>query len=228
MRRRRCMTMLAVIVGPGLPTLAGCAGGAPSPPAAAPGPGFEPIELQDYVPLQKPLPVALEPGKAVEVIEFFWYECPFCNAFEPLLMQWLGRQRPDVQFRQVPVGFTARHVATQKLFYALEELGQRERLHAKIYEAIHDRSRVLLSEQEQRDFVTEQGIDGARFVQALRSPQVEARAQAATRLVDAYDVAGVPSLGIHGRFYTSTALASTRQRLLAVADALIQRCREGR
>jgi thiol:disulfide interchange protein DsbA len=49
----------------------------------------------------------------------------------------------------------------------------------------------------------------------------------ATRHVDAFDVAGVPSLGIHGRFYTSTALASTRERLLAIADASIQRCRQG-
>lgn len=229
MKRREWLTLLGVIAGPAVPILAGCASQskAPAPAASTPATAAEPIETQDYLRLEKPVPVVLEPGKAVEVIEFFWYECPFCFAFEPLLVTWLSRQRSDVQFRPVPVGFAPRHVATQKFFYALEELGQRQRLHAKIFDAIHRQSRQLVSAEDQVAFVTEQGVDGTRFLQALHSPEVEARAQAATRLSDAYDVAGVPSMGIHGHFYTSASMASSRQRLLGVADVLIQRCREG-
>jgi thiol:disulfide interchange protein DsbA len=36
----------------------------------------------------------------------------------------------------------------------------------------------------------------------------------------------VPSLGIHGRFYTSAALAGSQERAVAVADFLIQRVRQ--
>jgi len=208
--------------------LAGCAAETAPPVAGAEAGRVEPVEIQDYVTLAKPLPVTLAPGKAVEVVEFFWYECPHCYAFEPLLVQWLGRQAPDVQFRRVPVGFTPRHVMTQRLFYALAEIGEGERLHAKVFDAIHRRSRSLSGEREQIEFVASEGVDRDKFAQALRSPRVAAQMQAATELTDAYDVDGVPTLGIHGRFFTNSGMAGTRQRTLAVADALIQRCREGR
>jgi thiol:disulfide interchange protein DsbA len=42
-----------------------------------------PVEGQQYVRLSQPQPV-LVPGK-IEVIEFFWYGCPHCYAFEPQL-----------------------------------------------------------------------------------------------------------------------------------------------
>jgi thiol:disulfide interchange protein DsbA len=126
------------------------------------------------------------------------------------------------------VGFTPRHEATQKLFYALQQLGVLERLHDKVFDAIHRQSRAMVSEEDQVRFVTAQGVDGARFREALGSAWVAARMKAATQLSDDYDIDGVPTLGIHGRFMTSPAMTSSRQRTLAVADALIQRCREGR
>ena len=226
MKRRELTILLAGLAGLGLH--AGCATDSPQPAVEAPLGPVVPVEVQDYVALDKPLQVTLAPGKAVEVIEFFWYECPHCNAFEPLLVQWLHRLPPDVQFRHVPVGFTPRHVATQRLFYALQALGELERLHAKVFDAIHRRSRRLSSEDAQRRFVAAEGVDEARFLEVLRSSGVATQVEAATRLADAYDVDSVPTLGIHGRFATGPAMTSSRQRTLAVADALIERCREGR
>ena len=45
-----------------------------------------PVEGQHYVKLSSPVPVTLSsPDKKVDVIEFFWYGCPHCNNFEPML-----------------------------------------------------------------------------------------------------------------------------------------------
>lgn len=200
----------------------------PVQPAGTAPADFEPVEIRDYLQLAKPLPVTLAPGKAVEVVEFFWYECPHCNAFEPVLVEWLRRQRADLQFRRLPVGFTPRHAASQRLYFALEQTGDIDRLHAKVFDAIHRRSRELLTEPEQTRFAVAEGVDGAAFAQALRAPEVAARMQAADALVDAYGVDAVPSLGIHGRFYTQPGMAGTRQRTLEVVDALVRRSREGR
>ena len=38
----------------------------------------------DYLTLDKPAPTEVPAGQ-VEVVEFFWYSCPHCNAFEPQL-----------------------------------------------------------------------------------------------------------------------------------------------
>ena len=185
-----------------------------------------PVEGSHYVRLGQPAPVTLpSPDKKIEVVEFFWYECPHCNAFEPLLEGWVKRLPADVAFRQVPVGFTARHQAAQKMFYALEAMGQLPALHRKIFAAIHVQNRRLNTEVEMAAFVGANGVNSTKFSEMFRSFQVATAATKARQLTDAYRIDGVPALGIHGRFFTSGALAGSHERALAVADFLIQRAR---
>lgn len=186
-----------------------------------------PVEGQQYVRLSTPAPVNLPgPDKKIEVIEFFWYECPHCNAFDPILETWTRKLPADVYFHRVPVGFTARHQAAQKLFYALENMGKLEALHKRIFAAVHVQNQRLLSESEQLAFVTANGVDGAKFTEMVRSFQVATQCNRAKQLTDAYKIDGVPALGIQGRFYTSGALAGSHDRALAVAEFLIDRARK--
>jgi len=185
-----------------------------------------PVEGQQYVKLSTPAPLSLPPNKKIEVVEFFWYECPHCNAFDPMLDAWTKKLPDDVFFHRVPVGFTARHQATQKLFYALQDMGKLDALHKKIFAAIHVQNQRLLTEQDMVAFVATNGVDGAKFSDMYRSFQVSTQATKAKQLTDAYKIDGVPALGIQGRFYTSGALAGGHERSLAVADFLIQRTRQ--
>jgi thiol:disulfide interchange protein DsbA len=193
-----------------------------------------PVELQDYVRLATPVPVELPAGKKLEVAEFFWYECPHCNAFEPVLEAWATRLAADVALRRVPVGFSPRHELTQRLFYALQVMGLVARaeglegagaLHTQVYDVIHQRGRPPGSERQWADFVAGQGADRARFVEAFRSAEVTALVHKANRWADAAEVEGVPTLVVHGRYSTSPARAGSRERALAVADHLIQLAR---
>lgn len=185
-----------------------------------------PVEGRHYVKLSRPAPVSLSgTDKKVEVVEFFWYECPACNTFEPTLEAWVKRLPPDVEFRRVPVGFSARHQLAQKLFYALEEIGQLETVHPRIYAAVHVQGRKLLSENDILSVVTANGVDGAKFTEAFRGFSVNTKAARARQLSDAYKVDGTPSLGIHGRFYTAPAMAGGYPNALAAADFLIQQSR---
>jgi protein dithiol oxidoreductase (disulfide-forming) len=187
-----------------------------------------PVEGTHYVKLSQPAPVTLPSAdKKIEVVEFFWYECPHCNAFEPLLEPWAKRLPADVAFRQVPVGFTARHQVGQKLFYALEEMGQLQALHRKIFAAIHVQNRRLSTEADITAFVVANGVDGAKFTEAFRSFGVSTKANRARALSDAYKIDGVPAMGINGQFFTSGALAGSHERALAVADYLIGQSRKG-
>jgi protein dithiol oxidoreductase (disulfide-forming) len=186
-----------------------------------------PVEGTHYVRLSQPAPVTLpSPDKKIEVVEFFWYECPHCNAFEPQLEAWVKRLPADVYFRQVPVGFTARHQMAQKMFYALEAMGQLQALHRKIFVAVHVQNKRLNTEADMVAFVTANGVDGAKFSEAFRSFGVNTQATKARQLSDAYKIDGVPALGINGRFFTSGALAGSHERALAVADFLIDRSRQ--
>jgi thiol:disulfide interchange protein DsbA len=193
-------------------------------PAAAQG---GPVEGTHYVRLGQPLPVTAPAGK-VEVVEFFWYGCPHCNAFEPMLEAWTKKLPADVWFRRVPVAFRDEPFGThQRIYYALETMNQVEAMHRKVFYAIHNDRLRLDKPAEIAAFMTKNGIDGAKFVEIMNSFGVQTKARQAKQLAEAYKIDGVPALGVQGRFYTSGSLAGSPEQSLRVTDFLIERSRKG-
>jgi thiol:disulfide interchange protein DsbA len=185
-----------------------------------------PIEGTHYVRLSQPLPVAS--GSKIEAIEFFWYGCPHCNSFEPMLEAWVKQLPSDVAFRRVPAAFRDEPFGShQRIFYALEQLGQVEALHRKVFYAIHNDRAKLDKPAEISAFMAKNGLDGAKFLDAFNSFSVQTKARQAKLLAESYKIDGVPALGVHGRYYTSPTLAGSPERALAVTDFLLQRARKG-
>ena len=193
-------------------------------PAAAQG---GPVEGTHYVRLGQPLPVTAPAGK-VEVVEFFWYGCPHCNAFEPMLDAWTKKLPADVSFRRVPVAFRDEPFTThQRIYYALETMNQVEAMHRKVFYAIHNDRQKLDKPAEIAAFMTKNGVDGAKFVEIMNSFGVQTKARQAKQLAEAYKIDGVPALGVQGRFYTSGSLAGSPEQSLRVTEFLIERSRKG-
>jgi len=184
-----------------------------------------PVEGTHYVKLNTPVPVPS--GGKIDVIEFFWYGCPHCNAFEPALDAWTKRLPPDVAFRRAHVAFTALHETHSKIYYTLEAMDQVEAMHRKVFAALHQQRKRLASEGEIADFMAENGIDRAKFVETYKSFGVATKVRQGKQLSEAYKIDGVPALGIHGRYYTSGSLAGDNARALQVTDYLIQTARRG-
>lgn len=192
-------------------------------PAAAQG-GI--VEGTHYVRLGQPLPVTAPAGK-VDVVEFFWYGCPHCNAFEPMLEAWVKKLPEFASFRRVPVQFREEPFAThQRIYFALEAMGQLGAMHRKVFAAIHNERMKLDKPAEIQAFMTKNGVDGAKFIEVMNSFGVQTKARQAKQLAESYRIDGVPALGIQGRFYTSGSLAGGQDRMLVVADFLIQASRK--
>ena len=68
-------------------------------------------------------PQPTDSGKKVEVIEFFWYGCPHCNALQPSLRTWLKQKPADVDFRRVPAVFDDSWVPLTRAYYTLDAMG---------------------------------------------------------------------------------------------------------
>ena len=186
-----------------------------------------PVEGKDYVRLSQPAPVSPPAGKKIEVVEFFWYECTHCNAFEPMLETWAAKLPADTGLVRVPVGFSARHQVGQKLFYALLDMGKLDdAMNRRVYAAVFVQGMRLTSEKDAIAIATSLGVDGAKFTEAFRSFNVNTKATKARQLSDAYKIDGTPALGIQGRYFTSGALAGTHERSLAVADFLMAKVRK--
>ncbi len=177
--------------------------------------------------LEKSAAVDAPPGK-IEVVEFFWYNCPHCNTFEPLLDAWIKRAPKDLVVRRVPVAFRDIFVPQQRLFFALEAMGLVDKLHHKVFAAIHVEKQVLAKPEEIVDWVVKQGVDKAKFLEHYNSFAVSTKATRGTQLQNAYQVSGVPALGVAGRFYTDGTLAKSMGRALQVVDSLVDQVRSGR
>jgi thiol:disulfide interchange protein DsbA len=55
---------------------------------------------------------------------------------------------------------------------------------------------------------------------------VASKFKQARQLADAYKIDGVPTIGIHGRFFTSPSLVGSGEQALRVTDYLIQRAKQ--
>lgn len=173
-------------------------------------------------------PQAVETAGKIEVMEFFWYGCQHCNAFEPPLSAWLKRLPPDVAFRRLPAQFNAVWAQHAKLYYALEAVGAIESSHRKSFEAIHVGGMQLSQEPEMIDWAARNGIDRDKFAAALRSDAVAAKMVAARQALIAYKIDGVPAMAVNGRFLTAPSIAGSHERCLQVVDFLIEQERRGK
>ncbi|MDR7272887.1 thiol:disulfide interchange protein DsbA [Pelomonas saccharophila] len=193
-----------------------------------------PVEGKHYARLGQALPGS--PGK-IEVIEFFFYRCPHCNAFDPLLEAWVHQLPADVSFRRVPVGQQLVLKLHQRMFYALEAMGAlTPAVHSGIFNAIHRGGVEADDEAGVVALVSRLGVDTAKFKQTFNSFGIQAKVQQGVKLAQLAGADEVPALVIAGRWRTSPGQAGSPglseaqqgQQALAVADFLVKMARAGK
>jgi len=182
---------------------------------------------KDFLSLDRPVTSDVGAGK-VELIEFFWYSCPHCNAFEPTFAQWVKNAPKDVVVRRVPVAFRDDFAPQQRLYYTLEAMGLLDTVHAKVFHAVHVERLPLNTDALIQSWVEKQGVDGKKFAETARSFGVASKVKRAVQLQNEFRVEGVPSLGIAGRYYTDGSLAGSMERALKVAEYLLAQARQPR
>lgn len=208
--------MLGAIAAAGMALSAGARAQARAVPDAG-------IDYKEVTP-----PQATESGNKIEVLEFFWYGCPHCYAFEPALNAWTRKLPSDVVFRRVHAQFTPQWVQHAKLFYVLDALGEVERLNRKAFDTIHVEHRDLLKDADMVEWAAQNGIDKAKFADAQKSFGVAGKLQRAKQVVANYKIEGVPTLAVNGKFVTSPSIANGQEKCLAVMDFLIEQERKAK
>jgi thiol:disulfide interchange protein DsbA len=194
--------------------------------ALAQGP-FKFVAGKDYMKLDRTVPTETEAGK-IELIEFFWYSCPHCNAFEPTFGQWVKSAPKDVVVRRIPVAFRDDFAPQQRLYFALEAMGLLEKLHVKVFQALHVEKLTLNTDATILAWVEKQGVDKNKFADTAKSFGVASKLKRAVQLQNDFKIEGVPSLGVAGKFYTDGTLAGSMERALQVAESLLGQVRQGR
>jgi protein dithiol oxidoreductase (disulfide-forming) len=188
------------------------------------------VEGHDYRTLKPPQPTTSPPGK-IELIEFFSYGCPHCNEFYPLLTAWLAKQPKDVDFKRVPVGFgRPQWVNLARAYYALLATGDLERLDGALFHAIHEEHLQLFDLESLASWVGKHGGNADKFTNAYTSFGVNNQTVQADQMAEDYQVTGIPTLAVAGRYVVLGAESSADEHaafieLLKTADKVIAMAR---
>jgi thiol:disulfide interchange protein DsbA len=181
---------------------------------------------KEYVELKTPVPVA-EPGK-IEVVEMFWYGCPHCYQFEPVINPWVEQLPDDVSFKRIPAMFGGMWNVHGQLFLALESMNVEQKVHDAVFSAYHNERKKLATPEEMAAFLAGHGVDREAFLKAYNSFGVKARVEQAKKLGMAYQITGVPVLIVNGKYRFDLGSAGGPERALEVADFLIEQERAAR
>lgn len=178
-----------------------------------------------YVPI-KPEP-AVGSGPVVVVNEFFMYGCPHCFQLEPYVKAWQATRPENVEFVRVPAMFGGSANIHGKAYYALEAMGELERLHEAWFEAIHKQRRALKTREELEAFLQEQGVDLAKFREMVDSFAVQTKANQAAALMRRYGIRSVPTMVIDGRYRSGTGFSGYGD-IIGVTAHLVEKVRADR
>jgi thiol:disulfide interchange protein DsbA len=189
---------------------------------AAPGAGA--AELKEGIDFRVINPPLAADKNRIEVTEFFWYGCPHCFDFEPVLATWVKKLPADVSFRRVPaIVPNNRWTPGARLYYTLEAMNLLEKMHGEVFSGMHVERQRLDDEKIMFDWAVKKGVDAKRFGETWTSFGVQTRVQQARELTMAAGLTGVPAVMVHGRYLALT--PGDYDQLLANIDQLIARVR---
>ena len=179
-----------------------------------------PLEAgKTYIELSNAVPVAV-PGK-IEVVELFWYGCPHCYAFEPVINPWAEKLPSDVNFVRLPAMFGGPWDAHGQMFLTLEAMGVEHKVHAAVFNAIQKEGKRLTDKNDMADFLATQGVDKEKFLQTFDSFAIKGQIAKAKELAKKYEISGVPTMIVDGKYRFDLGTAGGPEQALNVADQLI-------
>jgi thiol:disulfide interchange protein DsbA len=158
----------------------------------------------------------------VEVIEFFWYGCPHCYAFEPELAKWLKNLPKNVEFIRIPAVFNEQWGKHAKAYFVAESLGVVDKVHADLFDAIQNKKQKLETEEELAKFFVAHGVKEADFHDAFKSFAVDSKMRQAPVTAGRYGITGVPAVIINGKYVTNGPLAGSHEKMIEVMNTLVK------
>ena len=165
----------------------------------------------------------------IEVAEFFYYLCPHCDTFEPIIKRWAENKPANVRFVQVPAQWNNILVTHARMYYTHEvlarngELADGEAFHSAVYDEIQRRGNRLASESAIKTLFQRHGVNESDFERAWNSFEVAQRMRVAQDLARRYSVVSTPTIVVNGKYRTGGAEAGSYGNLLELIDELIVR-----
>ena len=174
---------------------------------------------RDYTRLT--LPQAPGAPAKVEVLEFFSWGCSHCAEMHPLIAEWEKQLPANAVVVKVPISLGHREWGQLvRAYYALEAMGELQRLDGAVFDAIHKERQLLFTEDRIAQWVAAQGVNEQKFRAEFNSTNVSTKASRAEQLARDYRVNQTPQLAVDGKYIVR---GQTHADSLAIARQLIDK-----
>lgn len=164
-----------------------------------------------------------ESTSKIEVLEFFWYGCPHCFTFEPILKKWLETKPANIEFIRVPAVFRPEWKVHARTYYALQAMGLGEKYHLAIFNAMHNERKRLYSEANMIDFLVSKGVNKEEFKAAYNAFSIDGQVRKVIKKVQGYAIQGVPAMAVNGKYLISGKSAGSYENMLKIVDYLVKK-----
>ena len=168
------------------------------------------------------VPTETDQGQ-VEVVELFWYGCRHCYDLEPYIEEWLKTKPKSLEFIRLPATLNPGWVNHARTYFALESIGELQRLHPLLFLAIHEQGRRLRDIHSITRFLTQQGVDKDKFLEAYESLEVQSKLNRTSWLNQEYGVTGVPVMVVNGKYLSSASMVGSYDKLFDVVNFLAEK-----
>jgi len=162
----------------------------------------------------------------VEVLEYFWFGCPHCFAFEPTINEWVADKPDYVDFVREAPPLNPAWTPHSQAFYASQVLGMHEEFFEPFFNAIHKDRKRLNSPKAISKFAESlgvEGIDAKKFLKTMKSFAVDAKIRRAMEMARREGISSVPSVVINGKYKTSGSVAGSNDRVIEVIRELSEK-----
>ena len=172
--------------------------------------------------------VPLRQGKRVQVIDFFFFDCPHCADFYPLMAAWEkeNEKTKEVDFVKIPVAFNANPSLLNGLglYYGLKETGNwTPELHQKIFDQIHKSKVKFATDDAVSAFLNKElGIRAANVLTTMKAPLMKNRLNFSTAAMNRYQLAGTPTLVIEGAYAISSVESKGVENLVKMGKKAVE------
>ncbi len=173
-----------------------------------------------YKIIERPLSTA--DSSRVEVLEFFWFGCPHCYAFEPSINNWADSKPDYVNFVREAPALNRAWEPHSRTFYAAQALGIVDGMFDELFNTIHKEKRPMRDPKKIAKFVEslDLGVSREEFLKAMDSFGVNASLKRSMSKAIQAGVSGVPSIVINGKYITGNTIAGSHERIIDVINEL--------
>lgn len=161
----------------------------------------------------------------VEVLEFFWFGCPHCYAFEPAINGWADNKPDYVSFVREAPPLNPGWEQHSRTFYAAKLLGIADGMFDQTFDRIHKSRQPMRDPRKIAKFIEslDLGVNAEKFEKTMKSFAVNTAMNRSITRAQQAGINAVPSIVINGKYLTGNTLAGSHQGIIDVINELVEK-----